>query len=96
MLTFKPGGWFSGDSDLHCVEGFIMDKDKRKLAFLYGKWTEFLCSASPESLASLLGCNLAKVMMMMKVMMIVMMIIMMVMMMMMMITMIIMMMTSLR
>ena len=46
MLTFKPGGWFSGDSDLHCVEGFIMDKDKRKLAFLYGKWTESLCSVT--------------------------------------------------
>ena len=61
VLTFKPGGWFSGDSDLHCVEGFIIDKDKRKLAFLYGKWTEFLCSASPNSLVSLLGCNLAKV-----------------------------------
>ena len=61
VLTFKPGGWFSGDSDLHCVEGFIIDKDKRKLAFLYGKWTEFLCSASPDSLVSLLGCNLAKV-----------------------------------
>ena len=61
VLTFKPGGWVSGDSDLHCVEGFIVDKDKKKLAFLYGRWTEFLCSAPPESLAKLLGCNLAKV-----------------------------------
>ena len=61
VLTFKPAGWFSGDSDLHCVEGFIIDKQKTKLAFLYGKWTEFLCSAPPESLANLLGCNLAKV-----------------------------------
>ena len=60
ILTFKPGGWFSGDSDLHCVEGFIIDDHKNKLAFLYGKWTEFLCSAPPESLANLLGCNLAK------------------------------------
>lgn len=61
VLTFKPGGWFSGDSDLHCVEGFILNKEKQKLAFLYGKWTEFLCSASPLSLVSLLGCNIAKV-----------------------------------
>jgi len=61
VLTFKPGGWFSGNSDLHCVEGFIIDKDKNKLAFLYGKWTEFLCSAPPESLVALLGCNLAKI-----------------------------------
>ena len=61
VLTFKPGGWFSGDSDLHCVEGFIIDKNKNKLAFLYGKWTEFMCAASPASLTNLLGCNLAKV-----------------------------------
>lgn len=61
VITFKPGGWFSGDSDLHCVEGFIIDKNKNKLAFLYGKWTEFLCATSPASLANLLGCNLAKV-----------------------------------
>lgn len=38
-----------------------MNKEKQKLAFLYGKWTEFLCSASPLSLVSLLGCNIAKV-----------------------------------
>ena len=61
VLTFKPGGWFSGDADLHCIEGFIIDKDKNKLAFLYGKWTEFLCSASTDSLVKLLGCNLSKV-----------------------------------
>lgn len=61
VITFKPAGWFSGDSDLHCVEGFIIDKSKTKLAFLYGKWTEFLCSAPPDSLVALLGCNLAKV-----------------------------------
>ncbi|RZF34644.1 hypothetical protein LSTR_LSTR012726 [Laodelphax striatellus] len=40
ILTFKPAGWFS--KDLHRVEGFIMDKHKKKLNFLYGKWTDFI------------------------------------------------------
>ncbi|KAL1123280.1 hypothetical protein AAG570_002366 [Ranatra chinensis] len=40
ILTFKPAGWFS--KDLHRVEGFIMDKHKKRLHFLYGKWTEFI------------------------------------------------------
>ncbi|XP_073993554.1 oxysterol-binding protein-related protein 1 isoform X3 [Rhodnius prolixus] len=40
VLTFKPAGWFS--KDLHRVEGFIMDKHKKKLHFLYGKWTDFI------------------------------------------------------
>nr|XP_024214050.1 oxysterol-binding protein-related protein 1-like [Halyomorpha halys] len=40
ILTFKPAGWFS--KDLHRVEGFIMDKNKRKSHFIYGKWTEFI------------------------------------------------------
>ncbi|PSN35281.1 Oxysterol-binding protein-related protein 2 [Blattella germanica] len=40
ILTFKPAGWFS--KDLHRVEGFIVDKQKKKLHFLYGKWTEFI------------------------------------------------------
>jgi len=61
IITFKPGGWFSGDSDLNCVEGFIIDKNKNKLKFLYGRWTEFLCSAEPSSLAMLLNCKLDKV-----------------------------------
>ena len=61
VLSFKPGGWFSGDSDLHCVEGFIIDQDKQKLRFLYGRWTEFLCSADPSSLVALLGCKLEKI-----------------------------------
>jgi len=61
VITFKPGGWFSGDSDLHCVEGFIIDKNKTKLKFLYGRWTDFLCSADPSSLALLLNCKLDKV-----------------------------------
>ncbi|XP_069689712.1 oxysterol-binding protein-related protein 1 isoform X2 [Periplaneta americana] len=40
VLTFKPAGWFS--KDLHRVEGFITDMHKKKLHFLYGKWTEFI------------------------------------------------------
>jgi len=61
VLSFKPGGWFSGDTDLHCVEGFIIDRDKTKQRFLYGRWTEFLCSAEPANLVATLGCKLEKV-----------------------------------
>ncbi|XP_017772610.1 PREDICTED: oxysterol-binding protein-related protein 2 isoform X2 [Nicrophorus vespilloides] len=39
-LTFKAAG--NNSKDLHHVEGFITDKSKRKLFYLYGKWTEFL------------------------------------------------------
>lgn len=39
-LTFKPAGWNS--KDLHRIEGFISDRNKKKLFFLYGKWTDFI------------------------------------------------------
>ncbi|XP_044741981.1 oxysterol-binding protein-related protein 1-like [Chrysoperla carnea] len=39
-LTFKPAGWQS--KDLHRIEGYITDKSKKKLYFLYGKWTDFI------------------------------------------------------
>ncbi|XP_055631567.1 oxysterol-binding protein-related protein 2 isoform X2 [Toxorhynchites rutilus septentrionalis] len=39
-LNFKPAG--VGNKDLHRVEGFISDRNKRKTHFLYGKWTEFI------------------------------------------------------
>ncbi|XP_065165108.1 oxysterol-binding protein-related protein 2-like isoform X2 [Atheta coriaria] len=39
-LTFKPAG--NNSKDLHHVEGFISDRNKRKLHFLYGKWTDFI------------------------------------------------------
>ncbi|KAF5282684.1 hypothetical protein FQA39_LY17516 [Lamprigera yunnana] len=39
-LTFKPAG--SSAKDLHCVEGYIQDQSKKKLFFIYGKWTEFI------------------------------------------------------
>jgi hypothetical protein len=33
---------------MHTVEGFIIDRNKNKLRFLYGRWNEFLCAADPE------------------------------------------------
>ncbi|XP_052872436.1 oxysterol-binding protein-related protein 2 isoform X1 [Anopheles cruzii] len=39
-LNFKPSGW--NNKDLHRVEGHIVDRNKRKTHFLYGKWTEFI------------------------------------------------------
>ncbi|KAG8184696.1 hypothetical protein JTE90_013087 [Oedothorax gibbosus] len=41
-LNFKPAGWYS--KDLNCVEGFILDEKKKKLRFMYGKWTTFIRS----------------------------------------------------
>nr|XP_050861313.1 oxysterol-binding protein-related protein 2 isoform X1 [Vespula vulgaris] len=46
VLTFKSGSW--NGKDLHRVEGFIMDQEKRKLVYLYGKWTERLRSCDPS------------------------------------------------
>uniref|UniRef100_A0A131Z0W0 Oxysterol-binding protein n=1 Tax=Rhipicephalus appendiculatus TaxID=34631 RepID=A0A131Z0W0_RHIAP len=42
-LTFKQAGWFY--KDLHRIEGFIFDKQKSRLRFLYGKWTDYLKAA---------------------------------------------------
>ncbi|KAM9849156.1 oxysterol-binding protein-related protein 1 isoform 2-T2 [Aulostomus maculatus] len=39
-LNFKPCGLFG--KELHKVEGYILDKSKKKLCALYGKWTESL------------------------------------------------------
>uniref|UniRef100_A0A3P9AAB6 Oxysterol-binding protein n=1 Tax=Esox lucius TaxID=8010 RepID=A0A3P9AAB6_ESOLU len=39
-LTFKPCGLFG--KELHKVEGYILDKSKKKLCAIYGKWTECL------------------------------------------------------
>jgi len=61
VISFKPGGWFSGTDDLHSVEGFIIDKNKKKLRFLYGRWTEFLCSADPDMVVSMLNCKIDKI-----------------------------------
>ncbi|KAJ8012109.1 hypothetical protein DPEC_G00065260 [Dallia pectoralis] len=40
ILTFKPCGLFG--KELHKVEGYILDKSKKKLCAIYGKWTECL------------------------------------------------------
>ncbi|KAM6948733.1 oxysterol-binding protein-related protein 1-like [Aplochiton taeniatus] len=39
-LTFKPCGLFG--KELHKVEGYILDKSKKKLCAIYGKWAECL------------------------------------------------------
>ncbi|KAA0203877.1 hypothetical protein HAZT_HAZT002379, partial [Hyalella azteca] len=41
VLNFKAGGGSAG-KDLHKVEGFVLDKDKKKLRFVYGRWTDLL------------------------------------------------------
>ncbi|XP_063056951.1 oxysterol-binding protein-related protein 1 isoform X3 [Engraulis encrasicolus] len=46
-LNFKPCGLFG--KELHKVEGYILDKSKRKLCMLYGKWTECLYTVDPAS-----------------------------------------------
>ncbi|KAI1902259.1 hypothetical protein AGOR_G00042860 [Albula goreensis] len=46
-LTFKPCGLFG--KELHKVEGYILDKSKKKLCALYGKWTECLYTVDPAS-----------------------------------------------
>ncbi|OXU27248.1 oxysterol-binding protein-related protein 2 isoform X3 [Nasonia vitripennis] len=45
-LSFKSAGW--NNKDLHRVEGFIVDQDRKRLAYMYGKWTERLrtCEAT--------------------------------------------------
>ncbi|KAK4294974.1 hypothetical protein Pmani_032444 [Petrolisthes manimaculis] len=47
VVTFKTAGWFS--KDLHRIEGYIYDKKKKRQAFLYGKWTEFLRATDIDS-----------------------------------------------
>uniref|UniRef100_A0A8C1XV40 Oxysterol-binding protein n=1 Tax=Cyprinus carpio TaxID=7962 RepID=A0A8C1XV40_CYPCA len=46
-LTFKPCGIFG--KELHKVEGYILDKSKKKICALYGKWTECLYSVDPAT-----------------------------------------------
>ncbi|KAH0553918.1 oxysterol-binding protein-related protein 2 [Cotesia glomerata] len=45
-LSFKSAG--SSGKDLHRVEGFITDSEKKRLVFLYGKWTEKLRACEPS------------------------------------------------
>ncbi|KAK9979954.1 hypothetical protein ABG768_013357 [Culter alburnus] len=46
-LTFKSCGIFG--KELHKVEGYILDKSKKKICALYGKWTECLYSVDPAT-----------------------------------------------
>ncbi|XP_019734742.1 oxysterol-binding protein-related protein 2-like isoform X3 [Hippocampus comes] len=46
-MTFKPCGLFG--KELHKVEGYILDKSKRKLCAIYGKWTECLYTVDPAT-----------------------------------------------
>ncbi|KAM3619852.1 uncharacterized protein V6R79_014707 [Siganus canaliculatus] len=46
-LNFKPCGLFG--KELHKVEGYILDKSKKKLCALYGKWTECLYVIDPAA-----------------------------------------------
>ncbi|KAM9761468.1 oxysterol-binding protein-related protein 1 isoform 2-T2 [Menidia menidia] len=46
-LNFKPCGLFG--KELHKVEGYILDKSKKKLYALYGKWTECLHVIDPAA-----------------------------------------------
>ncbi|XP_077963817.1 oxysterol-binding protein-related protein 1 isoform X4 [Gasterosteus aculeatus] len=46
-LNFKPCGLFG--KELHKVEGHILDKSRKKLCALYGKWTECLYAVEPAA-----------------------------------------------
>ncbi|NP_001082733.1 uncharacterized protein LOC398688 [Xenopus laevis] len=50
VLNFKPCGLFG--KELHRVEGYIQDKNKKKLCMIYGKWTECLWSVDPATYES--------------------------------------------
>ncbi|KAK7889578.1 hypothetical protein WMY93_025138 [Mugilogobius chulae] len=47
ILNFKPCGLFG--KELHKVEGYILDKSKKKLCSLYGKWTECMYVIEPAA-----------------------------------------------
>ncbi|XP_026553192.1 oxysterol-binding protein-related protein 2 isoform X2 [Pseudonaja textilis] len=47
ILNFKPCGLFG--KELHRIEGYIQDKNKKKLSVIYGKWTECLWCIDPYS-----------------------------------------------
>ncbi|XP_058499901.1 oxysterol-binding protein-related protein 2-like [Solea solea] len=46
VLHFKPCGMFG--KELHKVEGYIQDKNKKKRRVIYGKWTECIYSVDPK------------------------------------------------
>ncbi|KAM7400589.1 hypothetical protein PAMA_005001 [Pampus argenteus] len=46
-MMFKSCGLFG--KELHKVEGYILDKSKKKLCAIYGKWTECLYTVDPAT-----------------------------------------------
>ncbi|KAL3055214.1 hypothetical protein OYC64_017997 [Pagothenia borchgrevinki] len=46
-MMFKPCGLFG--KELHKVEGFILDKSKKRLCAIYGKWTDCLYTVDPAA-----------------------------------------------
>lgn len=47
VLNFKACGMFG--KELHKVEGYIQDKNKKKHCVIYGKWTECMWSVDPQT-----------------------------------------------
>uniref|UniRef100_A0A3B3Z7F4 Oxysterol-binding protein n=1 Tax=Periophthalmus magnuspinnatus TaxID=409849 RepID=A0A3B3Z7F4_9GOBI len=47
VLNFKPCGMFG--KELHKVEGYILDKSKKKHCVIYGKWTECMWSVDAQT-----------------------------------------------
>ncbi|XP_037132608.1 oxysterol-binding protein-related protein 1 isoform X2 [Syngnathus acus] len=54
-MTFRPCGLFA--KELHKVEGYILDKSKRKLCAIYGKWTECLYTVEPATFDAHKKCD---------------------------------------
>lgn len=63
-LVFKSAGWFS--NDLHRFDGFIVSSDdsknseKKKLRFVYGKWSDYIKSVDYTSYENYLKENQQK------------------------------------
>ncbi|OTF82288.1 hypothetical protein BLA29_015465, partial [Euroglyphus maynei] len=55
LINFKPAGWFG--YDLNRLDGHIQDAEKEKLRFVYGKWNDYLKSASIEDYEEYLKAN---------------------------------------
>ncbi|KAH9415759.1 Oxysterol-binding protein- protein 1 [Dermatophagoides pteronyssinus] len=55
FINFKPAGWFG--YDLNRLDGYIHDSEKEKLRFVYGKWNDYLKSASIEDYEEYLKAN---------------------------------------
>uniref|UniRef100_A0A1A8HRJ2 Oxysterol-binding protein n=1 Tax=Nothobranchius kuhntae TaxID=321403 RepID=A0A1A8HRJ2_NOTKU len=47
VLNFKPCGMFG--KELHKVEGYIQNRNKKKVRAIYGKWTECMWSVDPQA-----------------------------------------------